>query len=34
MIHHDVYDLNVLEVTSLASTDDAPLGELAGKSAW
>lgn len=32
MIHHDVYDLNVLEVTSLASTDDAPLGELAGKS--
>lgn len=32
LVHHDVYDLNVLEVTSLASTDDAPLGELAGKS--
>lgn len=32
MVHHDVYDLNVLEVTSLASTSDAPLGELAGKS--
>lgn len=32
MIHHDTYDLNVQEVTSLASTDDAPLGELAGKS--
>lgn len=32
MIHHDEYDLNVQEVTSLASTDDSPLGELAGKS--
>ena len=32
MIHHDEYDLNVMEVTSLASTSDAPLGELAGKS--
>ena len=32
MIHHDIYDLNVMEVTSLASTSDAPLGELAGKS--
>lgn len=32
MIHHDEYDLNVQEVTSLASTADAPLGELAGKS--
>lgn len=32
MIHHDEYDLNVQEVTSLASTSDAPLGELAGKS--
>lgn len=32
MIHHDQYDLNVQEVTSLASTSDAPLGELAGKS--
>lgn len=32
MIHHDEYKLNVLEVTSLASTNDAPLGELAGKS--
>lgn len=32
MIHHDEYDLHVQEVTSLASTDDAPLGELAGKS--
>lgn len=32
MIHHDEYDLNVLEVTSQASTSDAPLGELAGKS--
>ena len=32
MIHHDTYDLNVMEVTSLASTSDAPLGELAGKS--
>ena len=32
MIHHDEYKLNVLEVTSLASTSDAPLGELAGKS--
>lgn len=32
MIHHDEYVLNVQEVTSLASTSDAPLGELAGKS--
>lgn len=32
LIHHDEYDLNVQEVTSLASTNDAPLGELAGKS--
>lgn len=32
MIHHDEYDLNVQEVTSLASTNDAVLGELAGKS--
>ena len=32
MIHSDVFDLNVQEVTSLASTSDAPLGELAGKS--
>ena len=32
MIHHDVYDLNVQEVTSLAGTSDATLGELAGKS--
>ena len=32
MIHHDEYDLKVMEVTSLASTSDAPLGELAGKS--
>lgn len=32
MIHHDVYELNVQEVTSLASTSDSPLGELAGKS--
>ena len=32
MIHHDEFELKVLEVTSLASTSDAPLGELAGKS--
>lgn len=32
MIHHDEYDLNVQEVTSLAQTSEAPLGELAGKS--
>lgn len=32
MIHHDEYDLNVQEVTSLASSDSTPLGELAGKS--
>ena len=32
MIHHDIYDLNVQEVTSLAGTSDATLGELAGKS--
>lgn len=32
MVHHDEYDLNVQEVTSLASTEDSPLGELAGKS--
>lgn len=32
MIHHDSYDLNVQEVTSLANTADGALGELAGKS--
>lgn len=32
LIHHDVYDLNVQEVTNLASTAESPLGELAGKS--
>ena len=32
MIHHDEFDLNVQEVTSLAATSDATLGELAGKS--
>lgn len=32
MIHHDEYDLTVQEVTSLANTDNSPLGELAGKS--
>ena len=32
MVHHDTYDLNVQEVTSLAGTSDATLGELAGKS--
>lgn len=38
MVHHDEYDLNVQEVTSLASTPASggspatPLGELAGKS--
>lgn len=32
MIHHDEYDLNVQEVTSLAASDSTPLGELAGKS--
>lgn len=31
LIGHDEYTLQVGEVTSLASTDDAPLGELAGK---
>lgn len=31
LIGHDDYTLQVGEVTSLASTDDAPLGELAGK---
>ena len=31
LIGHDDYDLRIGEVTSLASTDDAPLGELAGK---
>ena len=31
LIGHDDYNLQVGEVTSLASTDDAPLGELAGK---
>lgn len=31
LIGHDEYILQVGEVTSLASTDDAPLGELAGK---
>ena len=30
-IGHDVYDLQIGEVTSLASTTDAPLGDLAGK---
>lgn len=30
-IGHDVYDLRVGEVTSLASTNDAALGDLAGK---
>lgn len=30
-IGHDVYDLRIGEVTSLASTSDAPLGDLAGK---
>lgn len=30
-IGHDVYDLRIGEVTSLASTNDAPLGDLAGK---
>lgn len=32
MIHHDVYDLNVQEVTNLAASSANPLGELAGKS--
>lgn len=32
MIHHDEFDLNIQEVTSLAATSDATLGELAGKS--
>lgn len=32
MIYHDEYDLFVQEVTSLSSTSDAPLGDLAGKS--
>lgn len=32
MIHHDVYDLNVQEVTSLSSGENSVLGELAGKS--
>ena len=32
MIRHDSYELNVQEVTSLAGTSDATLGELAGKS--
>ena len=32
MIHHDVYDLNVQEVTNLAASSSNPLGELAGKS--
>ena len=32
MIHHDEFELNVQEVTSLAATSDATLGELAGKS--
>lgn len=31
LIGHDDYNLQIGEVTSLASTDDAPLGELAGK---
>lgn len=32
LIHHDEFELNVQEVTSLAATSDATLGELAGKS--
>lgn len=32
MVHHDEYDLTVQEVTSLANTENSPLGELAGKS--
>ena len=32
MIHHDVYELNVQEVTNLAASSSNPLGELAGKS--
>lgn len=32
LLHHDVFDLNVQEVTSLAGTEMSPLGELAGKS--
>ena len=31
LIGQDSYSLRIGEVTSLASTDDAPLGELAGK---
>lgn len=32
LLKHDVYDLHVQEVTSLSATNDAPLGDLAGKS--
>lgn len=32
MIHHDMYDLTVQEVTALAESVNQPLGELAGKS--
>lgn len=32
MIHHDMYELNVQEVTNLAASSTNPLGELAGKS--
>lgn len=32
MIHHDMYELNVQEVTNLAASSTSPLGELAGKS--
>lgn len=32
MIHHDMYDLTVQEVTALAESANQPLGELAGKS--
>ena len=32
MIHHDMYELNVQEVTNLAASSSNPLGELAGKS--
>lgn len=32
LLHHDTFDLHVQEVTSLASTEQSPLGELAGKS--
>ena len=32
MIHNDVYELNVQEVTNLSGSSTSPLGELAGKS--